>query len=366
MIRKSQKGMTMIITLIVIFVFTVLGAAIWQYGINSVNQAEKSYKQKQAYYIARSGAEAIYSFILNESDDTAALKNKIDSLLDITSMPVNIADGSCIITLKRDGSEISIESVGDFNGVTSTATLEIKEIIDTGMPPYIFKNVIFATGDITLSKNVDIIGTLESKSTIEINGSTPPASIENSLKSYPSVIFPNNNSIASINVESYKTTTIVASGYYDEINVEQDGTLQIDLTGGDLKIVANEIFVAGQIKIQGTGRLLLYTKSLKTMDNYGEINIANESLSIDSFMVLMPPEGEFNVNRFRGLLYAPGAKVILHGSNTFTGAMVAGSITNNDNSDITYVNEANYITESYFDGLTDETTTIRYEKGKWK
>lgn len=362
--------MTMIITLIVIFVFTVLGAAIWQYGINNVKQADRAYKQKQAYYIARSGAEAIYSFILSESDDTAALKNKIDSILDITSMPVDIEDGSCTLTLKRDGSDITIESVGSFKGETSAATLEIKEIIDTGMPPYIFKNAIFATGDITLKQNVDIIGTLESRFLIKVNGSTPASCIENSLKNYPSILFPNNNSITQINVSSYVTTTINTSGFYDEINVEQDGILQFDLSGGDLKIVANDIFVAGEIKIQGTGRLLLYTKNLKTMNNYGEVNIANESLPIESFLVLMPPEGTntgvFDVNRFRGLLYAPGTKVILHGSNTFTGAMVAGNITNNGNSDITYVNEANYITESYFDGITDETTTIRYEKEKWK
>lgn len=369
MIKRSQKGMTMIITLIVIFVFTVLGVVIWQYGINSVKQADRSCKQKQAYFIARSGAEALSSHILKGSD-TEIIKNKIDSLLNIASLPVSIEDGSCTITLSRDGSDITIESVGYFKGETSSAALEIKEIIDTGMPPYIFKNAIFATGSITLIGNVSINGSLESNDKITINGSSKPGFIENSPRAYPGIIFPQNNSTKKMEVSKNTTSYIDSDGFYDEINIDKGGILQFELTGGDLTIVANNVNVSGEINVQGIGRLILYTKNLKTSSNHGEINISNESLPIESFLVIMPPAGAnvgiFDVNRFRGLLYAPGAKVKLHGKDTFTGAMVAGEVTNSDNSDITYVNDANFITESYFDGITDETVTIRYEKGKWK
>ncbi|HHW22546.1 MAG TPA: hypothetical protein GXX26_06650 [Clostridiaceae bacterium] len=369
MIRRSKKGMAMIITLIVIFVFTVLGAVIWQYGINSVKQADKSSRQKQAYYLARSGAEAIYSHMINETD-TAALKNKIDKILDIASVPVNIEDGSFTVTLRRKGSVITIESVGYFKGETASAALEIKETIDTGMPPNIFKNAIFATGSITLNGNVDIIGSLESSGKITINGSSRPEFIENSPRTYPGVIFPQNNSSTKLAVEKNTIRYIDTDGFYDEINVDKDGILQFNLSGRDLTVVANNIIVSGEIKIQGTGRLVLYAKNLKTSSNHGEINISNESLPIESFLVLMPPAGAnagiFDVNRFRGLLYAPGAKVRLHGNDSFTGAMIAGEVTNSGNTDVTYINDAGFITESYFEGITEETVTIRYEKGKWK
>lgn len=369
MIKKTQNGMTMIIVLIVIFVFTVLGVVIWQYGINSVKQADKSCKQKQAYYIARSGAEAISSYILN-STDTATVKDKIDSLSGISSMPVNIEEGYFTVTLKRDGSDIIIESVGYYKGETSAAALEIKEITDTGMPPNIFKNTIFATGSITLNGNVNIIGSLESNGRITINGSSKPEYVENSPKTYPGVIFPQNNSITDLTVGKNKTKYIDTDGFYDEINIDKGGILQFNLTGGDLTIVANNTIVSGEIRIQGTGRLVLFTKNLKTSSNHGEINIYNESLTIESFLVIMPPAGSnvgiFDVNRFRGLLYAPGAKVKLHGKDSFTGAMIAGDVTNSGNTDVTFVNEASFITGSYFEGIIDETVTISYEKGMWK
>ena len=241
-----------------IFVFTVLGVVIWQYGINSVKQADRSCKQKQAYFIARSGAEALSSHILKGSD-TEIIKNKIDSLLNIASLPVSIEDGSCTITLSRDGSDITIESVGYFKGETSSAALEIKEIIDTGMPPYIFKNAIFATGSITLNGNVSINGSLESNDKITINGSSKPGFIENSPRAYPGIIF--HKTTAQQNGSQQKYNQLYRfRRFYDEINIDKGGILQFELTGGDLTIVANNVNVSGEINVQGIGRLILYTK----------------------------------------------------------------------------------------------------------
>ena len=59
--------------------------------------------------------------------------------------------------------------------------------------------------------------------------------------------------------------------------------------------------------------------------------------------------------------------VSIQGNNAFTGAMVAGTVVNNGKTDITYVNDANLITPSYFDDIeTTKTTTIQYIKGNWK
>lgn len=364
---KSQKGMTMIIALIVIFIFTVLGAAIWQYGVNSVKASDKAYKQKQAYYIARSGVEAMSSYILNTSE-TSTVKSHIDSILDKPSSPITIGDGTCILTLKRDGSKISIEGMGSFGDESASTTLEINENTDFGIPSHVFKNVMFASGSITLNGNVDIIGgTLEAAGHIKVNGSSEPSYVQNSAKNYPAIIFPNNTSTTDLSVDSNNTVYIDSDGYYDDIKVERDGILQINLGGGDLTLVVNNLTVHGELKISGSGRLLLYVKKLETKNNSGEINIANETLPIHSFLVLMPPDGIYSVNRFRGLLYAPGASIKVHGGQSFKGAMVAGDIVNSGNPDITYIQEANFITPSYLDGIeTTKTTTITYEKGKWK
>lgn len=131
--------------------------------------------------------------------------------------------------------------------------------------------------------------------------------------------------------------------------------------------MANKVYVEGELRIQGSGRLLLYVRDCRTANNKGEINIYNQSLPLESFMVLIPSDGAYDVSRFRGLLYAPGATVSIQGNNAFTGAMVAGDVVNNGNTDITYVNDADFITPSYFDDIeTTKTTTIQYFKGNWK
>lgn len=363
--RKNQKGVTMIITLIVILVFTLLGAAIWQYGINSVKQADKNYKQKQAYYIARSGAEAFSTHILSESD-TASLKNSLNKAIGITSEPIDIGDGTCTILLKRNGSKIEIEATGNYKGETAKATLDIREVLDIGMPSKIFENIIFSTGSITLNGNVGINGTLEANGDINITGGS--SSYEaNSSKVYPMVVFPENTSTDKVNVTEGSVKPISGNKYYDEITVETDGILQINLSGGgDLILVANKIYIEGELRVQGSGRLLLYVKDLKTANNKGYINIYNP-LSIDSFIVLMPENGVYDVSRFHGLLYAPGASVTIQGDNSFTGAMVAGDVVNNGNTGIIYVTDAGFITHSYFEDVeTTRITTIRYYKGQWK
>ena len=363
--RKNQKGVTMIITLIVILVFTLLGAAIWQYGINSVKQADKNYKQKQAYYIARSGAEAFSTHILNETD-TASLSNDLSKAMDITSLPIDIGDGTCTILLKRNGSKIEIEATGNYKGETAKATLEIREVLDTGMPSNIFENIIFSTESITLNGNVDITGNLEATGEITVNGANPSYKA-NSTKIYPKVIFPENTSHNKLNVGRGSVEYINGNKSFDEITVDKDGILQINLSGGgDLILVANQIYIEGELRIQGSGRLLLYVKDLKTANNKGYINIYNP-LAIDSFIVLMPENGVYDVSRFHGLLYAPGASVTIQGDNSFTGAMVAGDVVNNGNTGIIYVTDAGFINHSYFEDVeTTKITTIQYHKGQWK
>ena len=77
----------------------------------------------------------------------------------------------------------------------------------------------------------------------------------------------------------------------------------------------------------------------------------------------MPPDGRYSVNRFRGLLYAPGVDIEIHGGPSFTGAMVVGNIVISGNPVITYVQEANSIKPSDLDRIeTTKTTTITYGK----
>lgn len=363
---KDQKGMTMILTLIVIFVFTILGVALWQYSSSNTLQVQKAYKQRQAYYIARSGIEALSSHIL-KSPNTVALKNSLDLVMNTTSSPISIGEGFCRVTMNRIDNVINLKAVGTIDGESAVAELEIKEKVTTGFPSPVFKNVIFSDDSIALNGTVDVIGgTLEATGGVKINGVTDPTSIENSVKNYPKIIYPSNLSLTVQNVPNGNTLLIDSNSLYKSITVEEDGILKFQLNGGDLKVVIDSLTVRGEVILNGTGRLLLYVKNLETLGN-GEINLVNESQPITSFMVLMPDNGVFKVKRFRGLLYGPGSSITLLENGSFRGALVGGKVVNSHNTTIYYNDSAATLPSTFFDGINVlNTTTVEYSLGKWK
>ena len=68
-IIKAQKGMALGTVLIVVSILTLLGITIWHYGSRDVMGTERAVKRMQAYYLAKSGADAVAQYIITNPDN---------------------------------------------------------------------------------------------------------------------------------------------------------------------------------------------------------------------------------------------------------------------------------------------------------
>ncbi len=376
---NSQKGMTMVMTLIVIFIFTMLGAAIWQYSTNSTAHTDLTLKNKQAYYIARSGAEAFSTYVFNNKN-YAELTDTINRLIDKPSDTFEIGDkgGTCTLLLKRTGDIIVVEATGTYQDVTSKAVLELKE---EDVPKRPFDNAIYATDNsynsIQVSDYAEVLGgPVETNGKISTDGQ--PISfeyIEESMRyEYPRVTFPPKDGDYDIKLDPGQEKTIDSNSrkYYKELYIQHGAKLKFDTSKGDIIIAAENVRLYDDVIIEGPNRVYLYVKVkfLSQIDRGSMNNKPYYHEPIDSFVVLMPDTAEFTAHNFGGLLYAPGATIELRDAH-FKGAMIGGNIKISGNTVIEHIPEAASVSPDIFDGLDGvtfpkESTSKQYLKGKWK
>jgi hypothetical protein len=377
---NSQKGMTMVITLIVIFIFTMLGSVIWHYSNESVAHSDRSFRNRQAYYIARSGIEAFTTYVFN-NDNYSELTDTISRLIDKSSDPFEIGDkgGTCVLRLMREDGIVLVEATGTYEGAMATAVLELKE---EDAPYRLFNNAIFATDNsndsISVTGNADVVGgPVETKGKLATGGQPIYFDyIENSNREdYPRVTFPPKLNDNDIDVRPGNVHRIDGNSpkYYKDIYVQYQGTIIFDTSRGDIIISGERVRLYGHVLIEGPNRVYLYCQNefLSQIDR-GAMNHPFYHEPIDSLVVLMPETGIFTCYNFGGLLYAPGATINLMENATFTGSMIGGKIGVGGNAVIEYVPEAASVTPDIFDGLSGvtwpsvEDRSKQYVKGMWR
>ncbi len=120
-LRNEQSGYTLIMTLIVMVVLMILGTALLNLSVAENRFTNRNEDKLQAYYIARSGAQAIADYMVADDDGDA------DNLIGKTSDSNNqIGNGNFIVSVEQDPSNatlIHITSTATHNGVTQDASL---------------------------------------------------------------------------------------------------------------------------------------------------------------------------------------------------------------------------------------------------
>ena len=141
--RNSEQGAALVMALMIMLIFIIISTSLlfrWSYDVNRSKIEEK---RLQAFYIARSGADALGTYIENNPEmlSNADLKTLVDNLVDDggsgnISNPVSMGDGSYILQVKRrsdNRSLIEIISTATVDNVYQSVTLVLqeKEIPDT-------------------------------------------------------------------------------------------------------------------------------------------------------------------------------------------------------------------------------------------
>ncbi|HHY10083.1 MAG TPA: hypothetical protein GX528_05905, partial [Firmicutes bacterium] len=247
---KDERGSALVLTIIIMLVLLVLGSALALNSLVEVKQAEREERHLQAYYLARSGADAVACAIENHpeefktalaTDDVIQIESEDLEQLGIT---VSVIKCSCQACTCR------VESKGCAAGCECTVVLELSEKC---LQPK-FDKVIVAAGEgcssdkpaIVLSGGATIIGDVATNAakndTIKMRGGS---SIEGNLfvgrNADPDDVVQMQGDakvtgiLANINEEAYYPEDFWPDfpvEYDDDIVVNSHGSLNINLNGG--------------------------------------------------------------------------------------------------------------------------------------
>lgn len=279
--------------MVVTIVLTILGVTLGSLALTDQRQAVRQQKNNEAYYLARSGAEAVAGQIIKDPDLALSfLAQGTDTIV--------FPNGEVVIKITEDESkDILIEAfgrVGKYADKVSLTLIHTKK----GYKPY-FDMAIFCDGTLKTSGDLLVTGSVGSNITstkgisfswtCNISGNCwagPNANLDQtiylpsrdfvkgSLKSlekrieYPAPKYPVPPSKESLgqkpDINADRTRVVVSQpGYYNTITVGEKTngmpSLVFNVGSGDLKVRVkrfNFTQANPSVEIQGSGRLLLY------------------------------------------------------------------------------------------------------------
>ncbi len=361
----------------------------------------------QAYYLARSGAEAIASEIINEKADSEIIKYFDGGNTELVTQDISlgVGEGTFKATITRHGDndeQIKIVSTGTVEEVTESITLYMNAG-DTGDPD-LFGSAIFSVSDFTFGNSSEVIGGgVESKGQI-INAPAGLPVSSNSQKNYNTANFPDQGELDD--------ATIAGDGtpLNPNLNDNNDAVIKkedypngvylghIDKNNGDMhfEIPNNETFVVwvDSIKLNNNsiyvwheydpipavreshgegGTLLLFIYDKPVHNNPAQQINELKSEQASNLIIFLNKGISLNVQtgntKFSGYIYGPGADVSIQGQGTVYGAIIAKAMDRGNinpfNGTVDYVEPPPTLVDLISDYITDLPTTPVYEKYLW-
>ncbi len=381
-LKDSQRGSAMIVTLMVVMVLTFLGTALWSYSVNDVLRADRQVKRTQAYYIARSGCEAVADYII-KTGDTAMVEAEGEER---QSDSVSLGKGSFSVRVREESSgELVITSTGTVGEVSDRAILALVKELEIRSA---FKNALFAKEGLYFREDIEILGDLETNGTIvygnefDYDGFSQSynATADSAATFTSRLEFPNSSSTLEHTIKKEERYIISASEgekEFQSLTVEEDGVLEIDLSEGDVNISVSAILtVDGKIVITGdpTGRKVnLFVQNLFATGNINcntdEEEVAPNHLILYIDRGKLQPSGDGSSEKkmsFKGYIYGPEASILLRSIEYFEGSIIARIIDNTEATGaVIKYSSGDGTTESDINfGVTEED--IKYKKGLWR
>lgn len=333
---KKKKGIALITVLMILLVLSILGTTLLTISVNETKLSVNNEKKMQAYYIARSGADAVASWLESHGNEASSI---IPASGNYTSEEVGLGDGTFKVRILRetnDPSLIRIESTSTLNNskINGKAVLIMKEMGGlTGNE--IYTETIFAK-KISITGNTNIIGDMESINNIIIKGNKSISGniTEGSKKSFPEPVFP------ELPKEAYDSNGISKDGEY---SIPHNSNLIFNTAKNQiLKIVVDSLDIK-DITINGDGSVFLFLNTSVKIS--GNINIngnnkKNSGNSDPNSLFIFGKEGNYieftGKSDVNGFIYAPNSIFTMRGNADITGAIIAGEAAFRGNTDLIY------------------------------
>ncbi len=382
---RNERGGALPIVLIILVVFSIYGVSLLSISVADSKHANFQEDRTQAYYLARSGAEALSSYIVNNLENLTQEEREafIDSIDNKTSSPtkLNPADGGYFeVRLVKSEAELTIYATGviEDSNIRETVTLKLlREVIpgETPDPIPTFDMAFFATASgtqsnpaIKMSGSTTIKGSVGTNTTgdrsiqlawsnymrdgvLYIGPDADPNSVVQGpqkltthipsgvqslaeVREYPMPVFPEfptglppRGDLRTVWIEG-EFYPIYNDGYYNEIAGIEGRTITIDLGGGDRIIRVKNLNISqGFVKLQNigeNGRLIFYVEDSFTM---GGSSTINQGGSIDRVMIYYAGSATVNLGdntRHVGNIFVKDAPINIANSGGIIGNIISG------------------------------------------
>lgn len=367
--HRNNRGIALPIVLVIALILTILGTVLWHYSVQDMIFADQNLKRMQAYYIARSGADAVAQYIV-DNPDGINMKEYVDALVNSPkSYPTPISedvDGYFEIEVIRDSKEkaIIIQSTGIVDDISQKVSLTLYEL-DTGEEP-LLDMVVFSNTSIELEGSARIegdvgINSLEPASvrlawSTAIDGNlfiAPDADPEKilqgarpnprdniakdviemvdnrvySLPPFPE--FPENLPWRGSFTAGWSPNPpyhIYENGEYDSITVKSELIIHVGDEDRILRMKSLEVIGSGKISLNrtGKGRLYLYISDNIEIANGGTVNNDGDPRDIFIYYKGSSPVNPGGSTKIVGCLYAEKSDIVIERSGGITGHIITG------------------------------------------
>ncbi|KOR87698.1 DUF7305 domain-containing protein [Paenibacillus solani] len=369
---KNERGLALPTVLILMTALTIIGLTLLGVGVSQAARTVHQEKKEQAFYIAKSGADAIASYIIDKYNPiTLSEEGTIDKLNEDLNQDISLplpSPGTFKVTLsdqKLNGiiNTINITSVGKVGNVTDQVVLSL------GLDGPVSKSdhAIFAFGNIDITNdsygppskasvnngNVAAEGNINGNLVFPVGGTATP--------SYTGVSPPK---IPFINATSWTKQTLGSSinesGYYGDIMINNSKVFSINANSKEIHVVFGEMIINSSttINVNGStstpdGIIHIYANSLRGTSSL-TLNNTNNKNVIFHVKDNIDLVGSFNLGG--ALLYAPEAEyTATSGSLVLRGAMVVKNLAMLGDHVVNYDNK--------FTNLVIET--LKYHRVQW-
>lgn len=127
----NEKGMVIPIVLMVFMVLMIIGGAALSVATADHRHSAHQSHKIQAYYLAKSGAEAFADYLIEKSssENFSTMNNLLNTISNKTSESANFKDGNITITVNRrtEGAQekLDIISMGTYKGISETVSVTL-------------------------------------------------------------------------------------------------------------------------------------------------------------------------------------------------------------------------------------------------
>ena len=355
---RDDKGAALTTAVLLTLVLIIVGGGLWQLSTNEGRQAVRDQQSRQAYYIARSGVEAVAAYMIENPESG-------EDLIGSTSDEVHFGVGSFTVEIVEDGENhvllistgtvantdhvvrvrlrrdsgfanvdllpfavyskerISMEGSAEIHGDSGTPFVVNPSVVLTGYPQ--LRGDLYIAPGANPNTSVQIpwgsIGTF-------IHGTVGNLAdeVEYMLPDFPQ--FPEgliDRGSMVIEGGPCQEAIISSDGYYSELILASDRTLTINVGTGDRVLRIGRLDLRqGHVRLMGSGRLILYVEDYFNIAGSSTVNANGSTGDVIMYYKgegVMDPAG---ATKFVGSVYAERASIHISGSGGISGDIAIG------------------------------------------